>query len=187
MLNREFIVKHFTRNVKEYQQYAKNIAGQDDADDLFQECTLMLLEFSEERLISYWNHNEGLKPFFIRMLCLQYKSKTSKFHKEYRKQAQFIQRDGQKIVLNGQQLEQEPDINPAEIQKLRENIHTLNGEMFPCELEEMAFNLYVETGSLRKALAALPGEHTNKFDLKRMQELVRKYRRTIKKHYDKVA
>lgn len=187
MLNREFIINHFTTNVKQYQRYALNIAGADNADDLFQECTLMLLEFNEERLLSYWNKSEGLKPFFIRMLCLQYKSKTSKFHKEYRKQEQFIQKNGAQIVYNGQQLEQEAEIDMSELKSVRGKVHAYNGEMFPSELEEMVFDLYVEKGSLRKALEAIPEQHAAKFDLKKVHEIVKKFRRTIKKHYDKAA
>ena len=185
MLNREFIIKDFASHAKEFMKYARNIAGVDDADDLFQECSLMVLEFSEDRILKYWNPTQGLKPFFLRMLMLQYRSKTSKFHKEYRKQEQFVNKHAAQIVYNGHQLEQEAEINTAEILKLRDKVHILNGELFPCELEELAFNLYVETGSLRKALAALPEQHADKFNLDRMQELVKKYRRTIKKHYDK--
>jgi DNA-directed RNA polymerase specialized sigma24 family protein len=191
MLNRQFIIDHFTNNIKDYKRLAVNITGgqnhSNDADDLFQECALQLLEYSEERLLSYWNKSEGLKPFFIRMLTLQYRSKTSYFHSKYRKQEQFINKQAAQIVYNGHQLEQEPEIDISEVKKLRDKVHAYNGEMFPCELEEMAFNLYVETGSLRKALAALPDEHADKFDLKTMQEIVKKYRRTIKKHYDKAA
>jgi DNA-directed RNA polymerase specialized sigma24 family protein len=184
-INREFIINHFTKNLHEYKKYAKNIAGADDADDLFQECSLMLLEFNEERLIGYWNKTEGLKPFFLRMLQLQYKSGTSKYHKEYRKQEQFIQKKGAEIVYNDQQLEAEPEIDFCQLLNVRGKVHAFNGEMFPSELEELIFNLYVETGSLRKTLFAIPEEHAAKFDLKRVHEIVKKFRRTIKRHYDK--
>lgn len=106
-MNRDFIIKEFTDNIKKFQQLAYNIGGEQDADDLFQECSLMLLEFSEERLISYYNPTQGLKPFFIRMLLNQYKSKTSKFHNKYRKQEQFLHAQGSNITYNQQATELE--------------------------------------------------------------------------------
>lgn len=192
-MNRELIIKHFIDNLKDYKQLALNIAGTQDADDLFQECTLMLLEFKEERLISYWNIEKGLKPFFIRMLLNQYKSKTSKFHKEYRKQEQFIQSKGADIVHNEQALEvEEFDVDFNEMTKVRDNVHVLNGQLFPSELEDMVFRLYTETGSLRKTLAAIDRDEVRRlggkevddlFDLKTVHTIVKKFRRTIKGYF----
>jgi hypothetical protein len=178
-------VDHFTTNIAFYQRLAKNIAGQ-DSDDLFQECTLMLLEFPEERIVSYWNEKEGLKPFFIRLLCNQYKSNTSKFHKEYRKQDRFIQTNGADITYNDQSTEIEPfAIDLGEMTKARDRVHVLNGEMFPNEKEDMVFRLYTETGSLRKTLAAIDPKDAPLFDLKKVHEIVKKFRRTIKKELNK--
>jgi DNA-directed RNA polymerase specialized sigma24 family protein len=187
-MNREQIINEFTTNLNTFQKLARNIAGPQDADDLFQECTLMLLEFSEERLISYYNPTQGLKPFFLRMLINQYRSKTSKFHKEYRKQEQFIQKQGAAIVYNEQATEietNEPELKDME--KARDNVHILNGEMFPNEMENMVFFLYTETGSLRKTLAAIPHDTAHLFDLKTVHTIVKKYRRTIKTYLGKAA
>jgi len=96
-MNREQILNEFTAKIKDFEQLAYNIAGAQDKDDLFQECTLMLLEFPEERLISYYNPTQGLKPFFIRMLMLQHRSKTSYFHQKYRKQEQFLNDKSEEI------------------------------------------------------------------------------------------
>lgn len=80
-MTRETILNEFTANINSFEQYARNIANEQDADDLFQACALMFWEFPEERLIAAYNPAQGLKPFFLRMLTLQYKSKTSYFHK----------------------------------------------------------------------------------------------------------
>ncbi len=169
---------------------ALNVSNRQDADDLFQECAVMLLEFSEERLISYYNPNHGLKPIWLRILVNQYKSKTSRFHKQYRKQEQFIQDKGADIVYNDQSTELDDfTVDMSELNTARDNVHRLNGEMFPSELEEMVFALYVDTGSLRKTLAAIDPEEVKKlsgkksvelFDLKTVHEIVKKYRRTIR-------
>lgn len=175
MMNREQILNHFTTNIKSYQQYAKNIAGADDADDLFQECSMMLLEYSEERLISYWNEKDGLKPFFLRMLQLQYKSKTSYFHSKYRKQEQFINDKGADIVYHEQATEIEGrEVDMNEIVKAANSVSD-NG------FKNMIWDLYVETGSLRKTLAAIPEEYADLFDLKLIHRIVQKFQRDIKR------
>jgi hypothetical protein len=175
MINREFILDHFTKNIKQYQQYAMNIAGVDDADDLFQECASMLLEYSEERLISYWNKNEGLKPFFIRMLTLQYRSKTSYYHAKYRKQEQFINNKGTDIAYNDHATiieDYEIDMN---------EVITAANSVSSNPYENLIWNLYVEHGSIRKALAALPGEYKDLFDVKLVHRIAKKFQRQIKK------
>lgn len=188
------ILKDFTDNIRAFQKYARNIAGEQDADDLFQECALMLLELPEEKLLSYYNPDQGLKPIFIRILCNQYKSKTSKFHKEYRKQQIFLQTKGADIVYNDQATELEPfEVDYNEMIKARDQVYALNGEMFPSALEEMIFNLYVETGSLRKTLAAIDPDEVAKhsagkkteelFDLKTVHTIVKKFRKTIKIYF----
>ena len=186
MLTRDEIIKEFTTNIKAFEQYAYNIAGEQDAADLFQEVTLMLLEFSEARLQGYYNPKQGLKPIFIRMLCLQYKSQTSKFHKEYRKQNKFINKSGKDITYNEQSTELEAFTVPYnDMLAARDNVHIHSGEMFTNELENLVFLLYCETGSLRKTLAALPDKDRDLFDLKKVHEIVKKFRRTIKKQLNK--
>jgi hypothetical protein len=189
-MTRELIIQEFTDNIKDFKRMALNVSNRQDADDLFQECAVMLLEFSEERLISYYNPNHGLKPIWLRILVNQYKSKTSRFHKQYRKQEQFIQDKGADIVYNDQSTELDDfTVDMSELNTARDNVHRLNGEMFPSELEEMVFALYVDTGSLRKTLAAIDPEEVKKlsgkksvelFDLKTVHEIVKKYRRTIR-------
>jgi DNA-directed RNA polymerase specialized sigma24 family protein len=179
-MNREQILNHFTKNIKDYQQYAKNIGGTDDADDLFQECSMMLLEYSEERLISYWNEREGLKPFFLRMLQLQYKSKTSYFHAKYRKQEQFINDSSADIRYHEQ---------TAEIEGFEVNINEVvaaSNSVSNNTFENMVWNLYIETGSLRKTLAAIPEEYADLFDLKLVHRMVQKFQREIKRRMNLV-
>ncbi|MEO7535854.1 MAG: hypothetical protein ABIU30_18480 [Ferruginibacter sp.] len=184
-MNRQTIITEFTNNIDAFQKLAYNIAGQQDAEDLFQECTLMLLEFDEDRLISYYNPTQGIKPFFIRMLMNQYRSKTSKFHTKYRKQEQFIQSNGADIVHNEQSTELEAfDVPYEEMVKVRDSVHYLNGQLFPSELEDMCFKLYTETGSLRKTLAAIEPQYQHLFDLRTVHEIVKKFRRTIKDYFN---
>jgi hypothetical protein len=189
-MNREQIIKHFTDNIAEYKKYAKNIAGRDDFEDLFSEVTLMLLEFPEERLIGYWNSNEGLKPVFLQMLKLQYNSKTSKYHKEYRKLNQFLQDKGLDVAYNMEETidanEDDVEINPDITKKARQYAYVALGELFPCEEKESVFDLYVQTGSLRKTLAAIPEEKAKLFDLKKVHEIVRSYRKAIKLNINKL-
>lgn len=196
-MNREQIIQHFTNNVKEYQRYARNIAGRDDADDLFQECTVMLLEFSEERLQGYWNKDEGLKPFFLRMLQLQYNSKTSKFDKEYRKQNRYLV-DGALETIQQADMsfedENEEDYNTAECVIARahlRNSYAQTIELFdavtPENIFDVVFDTYVEQGSLRKTLNALPEEYRNKLDLKKVQEIVNRMRKSLKKRIAKIT
>lgn len=187
-MTRDQIIADFTRDIKKFQQFARNIAGENH-EDLFQECCLMLLEFPEARLLSYVNPTQGLKPFFIRMLINQYKSTTSKYHKEYRKQNAFIQTKGSDVVYNETALlmESEIEVEAADCIKARDNVHTLNGELFPSPLEEMVFALYVEHTSLRKALDAIPAEHAHLFDLKLVHTIVKKFRRTIKNYLNVVS
>lgn len=185
-MNRELIIKHFTDNVKQYQKYARNIAGE-DADDLFQECSLMLLEFPEARLIGYWNPEEGLKPFFLKMLSLQYRSKTSRFDKEYRKQNRFIQEKGSEFEKNGFDIKTEnearaqmEDVEDQFIKIALDNIARLTGSLFTSDVERIIFDTYVEQGSLRKTLAALPDPIRESVDLKTVHETVRKQAKAIR-------
>lgn len=184
MLSRDQILNEFTDNYKAFKLAALNIAGEQDADDLFQEVSLMLLEFSEERLQSYYNPTQGLKPIFLRMLCNQYKSDTSKFHKEYRKQNKFISTKGKDIVYNEEQTEIEAvNVDFEIIENISKNIHVLNSELFAKNTDKIIFDLYVERGSLRKVLAALPADIAKDFDLKKVHEVVKKLQATYKRNY----
>ncbi len=174
MINRDFILNHFTQNIETYQQYARNIAGIDDAPDLMSECTLMLLEFSEERLISYWNKSEGLKPCFIRMLMLQYRSKTSYFHGKYRKENEQINKKGADIAYSDHASKIE---NPAHEMS---DISRIANNVSDNEFENIIWNAYVETGSLRKALAALPDEYRECINIGLIRAIVTKFRQEIK-------
>lgn len=180
-MNREIILNEFTANIKSFQQYARNIANEQDADDLFQACVLMLWEFPEERLIAAYNPAQGLKPFFIRMLQLQYNSKTSYFHKDYRKQEIDLQKKTEDIILNAPQSEEEFEPGYFEtINKACESIYDHAGSKEVADLEKVVWELYVETGSLRKTVDALPSEYADLLDLKSVHTIVRKFRRTIK-------
>lgn len=189
-MNREQIIQHFVTREKEFKKYAKNIAGLDNYEDLFQECSLMLLEMPEAQLQSYWNKEEGLKPFFLRMLQLQYNSKTSKFHKKYRKENDFLKKHGEDIryqtpnavkLVYASELKDDESEVPAEVlAEARQYAYVALGELFPCAEKEMVFDLYIETGSLRKTLAAIHEDKANLFDLKLVHEIVKSYRRAIK-------
>ena len=180
-ISRDSIIKEFTDNIKTFEQYAFNVAGEDDAADLFQTCTLMLLEFPEERLISYYNPKQGIKPFFLRILCNQYRSETSKFHKYYRKQESDLRNKMEDIILNEPQSEDETNFNIFEMAgKACNTIHSSNKNKLAANLEQMIWGLFVETGSLRKTLDAIPEEYSSLFDLKTVHVIVKKFRRTIK-------
>lgn len=180
-MNRIEIIKEFTDNIEAFQKLAFNVSGEQDSDDLMQTCTLMLLEFPEDRLISYYNPNQGLKPFFIRLLCNQYRSKTSHFHKLYRKEEINLNNKKEDILLNEPQSLKE--FEPGYFEQINEacqSIYTEAGCVELAELEKTVWGCYVETGSLRKTLAALPDEYADLVDLKTIHVIVKKFRRTIK-------
>ena len=110
-MTRTEIIKEFTDNLTAFTQISANIAGEDDAPDLMQSCILMLLEMKEDKLQAAYNLKEGLKPYFIRMLCLQYKSTTSYFHRDYRKQGIEIRKKKDDILLNEPRSEVEYNSN----------------------------------------------------------------------------
>ncbi|TWF38839.1 DNA-directed RNA polymerase specialized sigma24 family protein [Chitinophaga polysaccharea] len=97
-MNREQIINQLSRD-NEYHNICRQI-GRDDADDLYQELMLYILEIPEEKLTRL---NEScLKCFFYRMAEKQYKSKTSAFHKKYRREAEIIREHANDIVAIGQ-------------------------------------------------------------------------------------
>ncbi len=181
MINRDFILNHFTQNIVAYKQYARNIAGQDDCHDLFQECASMMLEYSEERLLSYWNQKEGLKPCFIRMLMLQYRSKTSYFHGKYRKEGEQINKKGADISYNDHRDTLE---NPAHQMS---DIVRAAKSVSDDETEILIWSLYVETGSLRKAQAALPGEYRELVNIGLIRAIVTKFQQEIKRRLNTLS
>jgi hypothetical protein len=186
-MTREQIIKEFTDNIQAFQDLAFNIAGEQDADDLFQLCSLMLLEFPEDRLIRYYNPTQGLRPFFIRMLLNQYKSKTSKFHKEYRRQELQLQQKANDIILNEPQSEEEHEAGYFEqINKACNSIYDQADNKVVADLEKMIWDLYVETGSLRKTLAAIPEDYADLLDLKSVHIIVKKFQNTIKTYLSAV-
>ncbi len=186
-MTRTQIINEFTENIAAFQKLALNIGGEQDADDLFQTCFLMMLEFPEDRLISYYNPKQGLKPFFIRMLCNQYKSKTSKFHKDYRKQEQMLDKKANDILLNSPESEDEHGSEFFEqIGAACKSIYDQAVNNAVADLEQMIWDLYIKTGSLRKTLAAIPEDYAGLLNLKDVHEIVRKFRRTIKDYLSKV-
>lgn len=190
MLTREQILQSFTDNFKKFQQYAKNIAGEDH-DDLFGLCTLQLLEFPEERLQTYWNEKEGLKPFFIKMLQLQYNSKTSYYHTTYRKTNRFIQERGADILYNNDSVDiLAPEVDRMAINQITDKLNIAKAyiskskqiTMFTQSVDLEVWEIYVEQGSLRKTVAALPAHLAAKLDLKKVHEIIRDMQRTFRKH-----
>lgn len=179
-MNRNQIIKEFTDNIKDFQKLAFNIAGEQDSDDLMQLCTLELLEFPEDRLISYYNPMQGLKPFFLRMLCNQYRSTTSKFHKLYRKQEQEIQKKGEDIINNAPQSFEEYE--PAMFDKIEticQGLYNDAGSNELAQLEKTVWELYVQKGSLRKTLETLPEQYAALLDLTMVHTIIKKFRRTL--------
>ena len=182
-MTRDEVIKEFTDNIQDFQTLAFNIAGEQDADDLFQLCSLMLLEFPEDRLISYYNPTQGLKPFFIRMLCNQYKSTTSKFHKDYRKQELEIRKKCEDIILNEPTSEEEPELEYFErIHLACKKLYDQTENKVVADLERMVWDLYVETGSLRKTVASIPEKYAELLDLKSVHTIVKKFQNTIKSY-----
>lgn len=180
-MTRDEIIKEFTGNLKMFEKLAYNIAGEEDAPDLFQACTLMLLEFTEDRLIGYYNPTQGLKPFFIRLLCNQYRSKTSKFHKEYKRQEIRLRDKMEDIILNEPRSEDQPSgLYMESISKACEGIYKDAITPQIAEIEKMVWELFVDEGSLRKTFAALPDEYADLLNLKDVHTIVKKFRRTIK-------
>ena len=183
MLSREEIIKEFTDNLETFTQLAYNIAGEGDAPDLMQSCTLMLLEMKEDKLQAAYNPKQGLKPYFIRMLCLQYKSTTSYFHRDYRKQGIEIRKKKEDILLNEPQSEIEYDANYFILIDLAcHSVYDYSENKLVAELGKIVWALYVEHGSLRKTLAALPENYRDILDLKTVHGIVSHYQQSIKNY-----
>ena len=185
MRTRTEIIKEFTDNLEAFTQLAYNIAGEDDAPDLMQSCTLMLLEMNEDKLQAAYNPAQGLKPYFIRMLCLQYKSTTSYFHRDYRKQGIEIRKKKDDILLNEPQSEIEYDANYfIQIDLACQSVYDNSENKLVAELGKVVWALYVEHGSLRKTLAASPDYYRDILDLKTVHTIVLNYQHTIKDYLD---
>lgn len=184
-MTRTEIIKEFTDNLKAFTQLALNIAGEDDAADLMQSCTLMLLEMKEDKLQAAYNPTQGLKPYFIRMLCIQYKSKTSYFHRDYRKQEIEIRKKREDILLNEPQSEIEYQTNYfKQIELACKTVYNNSENKLVAELGKVVWALYVEHGSLRKTLAALPEHYRDILDLRTVHIIVLNYQQAIKDYLD---
>lgn len=93
-MNRHEIVDAFISD-PEYKNMCKQISG-DNADDLYQELVLILLEMPYEKVEAI--NASCIKCFFYTVASRQYRSVNSPFHKKYRKDAQFIQKHGADIM-----------------------------------------------------------------------------------------
>lgn len=93
-MNRHDIVNSLISD-PEYKSMCVQIAG-DDAEDLYQEIALIILEMPFERV----ERIDGtcLKCFIYVVARNQYCSKTSPFHKKFRKDAVFIKNHGNDIL-----------------------------------------------------------------------------------------
>lgn len=81
--------EYITKNYTELYQSVKNITkGNELADDLYQECILVLLEYKDKDKIQQLVDSNQLKYFFISIAIRQYISTTSPFHTKYRKHQQ---------------------------------------------------------------------------------------------------
>ena len=180
-MTRTEIIKEFTDNIKAFTQLALNIAGENDAPDLMQSCTLMLLEMKEDKLQAAYNPLQGLKPYFIRMLCLQYKSTTSYFHRDYRKQQIVLRNKIDDILLNEPQSEAESHTDKfILIETACQSIYNNAENKAVATLGKLVWALYIEHGSLRKTLTALPEIYRGIVDLKAVHTIVQHYQQTIK-------
>lgn len=186
-MTRDEMINEFTSKLKKFERIAFNIAGEDDAPDLFQMCLLMLLEKNEAQLQAAYNPNEGLKPYFISMLKLQYTSGTSYFHRDYRKQEIQLREKRNDILLNAPQSEDLTADNPAYFEAIEAACKTIYDNApspLVADLQKKVWELYIEHGSLRKTLAALPQVYTDLLDLKSVHVIVQKFQRTIKEYLE---
>ena len=115
------------------------------------------------------------------MLINQYRSKTSKFHKQYRKQELEIREKAEDILLNTPQSEEEPDgLYLKAINVISGNIYRRAVNNETAALLKTVWELYVEQKSLRKTLALLPDIYSSFLSLKDVHEIVRNFQRIIK-------
>lgn len=129
------------------------------------------------------NPTQGLKPYFNRMLCLQYKSSTSYFYRDYRQQAIEIKKRKKKddILLNEPQSEVESQTNYfKQIELACKKGYNNSENKLVAELGKIVWFLYVEHGSLRKTLAALPEYYREVSDLKTVHGIISHYQQSIK-------
>ncbi|WP_212005763.1 sigma-70 family RNA polymerase sigma factor [Chitinophaga sp. HK235] len=79
-MNREQIINQLAHD-PEYHTICRQVA-RTDADDLYQELMLFILEIPEDKLARL--NETCLKCFFFRMAQKQYNSKTSAYHRKFR-------------------------------------------------------------------------------------------------------
>ncbi|MBV7534067.1 hypothetical protein [Chitinophaga sp. sic0106] len=94
-MNRDAIIDQFARD-PEYKAICLQVAGDPvDADDLYQELCLFVLEITEDKLRRL---NEScLKCFFYRMAQKQFNSKTSAYHKKFRRDGMIVRQHAEDI------------------------------------------------------------------------------------------
>lgn len=94
-MNREQIIDAFVKD-GEYRVMCRKVAGA-DADDLYQELVLYVLEIPEPKLARL--NETCLKCFFYRMAVKQYQSRNSAFYRKYKRERSMLaQVDGERLA-----------------------------------------------------------------------------------------
>jgi DNA-directed RNA polymerase specialized sigma24 family protein len=165
-MNRHEIVNRFIYD-PEYKNMCKQIANE-DADDLYQEIVLILLEMPYEKVEAI--NDTCMKCFFYVVASRQYNSVTSPFHKKYRKEAQFIQKHGADILQLMQSTAPDDDL----MQKIDRAIKDVQW------YDSGILSLYAEHGTLQRVsdMVGIPLKsihHTVSNTRKLIRKKIKKY------------
>lgn len=134
-MNREQIIDKFVKD-DEYRAICRQVAGS-DADDLYQELVLFILEISTEKLVRL--DETCLKCFFFRMAQKQYRSNNSAFFRKYRKEGIVLREHADDII----QQQQDTAIPQEVIDDTLKAVEAL--EWYDREI----LNWYAQQGSMR--------------------------------------
>lgn len=166
-MNRADIISEFVSDPT-YKDMCNQIARA-DADDLYQELVLILLEMPADKLEKV--NGSCMKCFFYTTAYNQYCSATSPFHKKYRKDATFIHQHRDAILQLMQSTEPDEDL----IDKMNMAVKAV--DWYDSEIMQ----LYAQHGTLQKVsdLVGIP--------LKSIHHTVTNTRNLIKKKINKYA
>ena len=164
-------------NDPEYNRACRKIAVNSSlAEDLYQELMLILLEYSEEKLIKIYEEKR-IKWFIISILLKMCHSTTSPFYKNIRKFSSITE----EISGRENEIEDECHHSPC-IDEIIDIVDATEDEILQTEngYEKMLLKLSVELGSVQKVSKALDIPYLS------VWISLNNYKKKIKSQYGKV-
>lgn len=137
-MNQDQIINEFVRD-QDYRAICRKVGG-NDADDLYQELVLLVLEIPEAKLTQL--NETCLKCFFYRMAERQYNRPNSAFYRKYRKPNRLMKEHAENIAL----FEHSADGLDDLIAEVEQAMTELDGIYW---YDAKMMRVYAEIGSMR--------------------------------------